>query len=275
MSKSNEELKSELMRELSDDIAEQIEEEVDEEVRERVQFSRFKSSFIAVAAAIMALGQFSEAVTLIEDGVNSLRSRFTNTVEYDLLSHIHVSNTEAYLSELVGEPQVSRKINDDIVANYYHTEKFLLTVFIEDSRVAAYYYVPLEEDFNPTVAEYAEGDWDLMVNTYAQFPANPKEYLVDHSKTTSYYLESLDSGSAGLFLNNYLGNVSINSMQGSQLLIKLYGEEVNGSDESILQTQTELREQAQPNFFGRGTLPIELIQNSILTGAEFSSFFGQ
>ena len=275
MSKQNEKLKAELLEELSEDISEQIEEEVDEEVREHTRLNKFKSSFIAVAAAIMALGQFSEAVTLIEDGIDSLRSRFTTTVEYDLLSSLHVSNTEAYVINLVGDPQVSRKINQDVVANYYYDKKFLLTVFIEDSRVSAYTYVPLISDFTPTIAEYSDGSWDLLVNSYSEFPANPKQYLIDHSKTISYYLENLDSGNAGLFVNNYLGNIAVTAEPTSQLLVELYDAEVNGSDEDVLSAQTRLRKQEKPNLYGRGNLPIELIQKSILTGAEFSSFFGQ
>lgn len=241
-------------------------------------FSQFWAKPIAIPGVIMAaivtLGQYSGAVSVIANGLDSLRSTFTHTVEYELLDQVHVSNTESYIESLLGNPQVSRAINDDIVANYFYNDKFLLTVFIKDSRVAAYTIIPLLSDFAPIIIENSGLKWILQESTYSKFPANPKTYLVDHSKTTSYYLESLDTGRAGLFVQNYLGNVSLTSTQETNLHIDLYDREVNGTDEEILKSQTRLREMSRPNLFGMGTLTLELVQKSILTGAEFTSFFG-
>ncbi len=279
---TREELKAELLLELSKEIKQQVEDEVEEEIEEEIDkrskyqnaVNRFKVNFIAIAATIMALGQFSEAVTLIEDGVDSLRSRFTNTVEYELIADIHVNNTEAYIESLLGEPQVSKSISEGVEAKYFHQDKFLATVFISDARVVAYTIIPLIPDFTPTLIDVEGKVWSLQEATYAEFPSNPKMYMVDHSKTTSYYLESLDSGRAGLFVQDYLGNISLDDAPSTNLLVELYNNEVNGSDEEILASQNRYRESAMPNLFGMGTLGLEDIQKSILTGAEFASYFG-
>jgi hypothetical protein len=277
-------LKAEILQDLAKVVEDQIEKEVEEEVEEHVanstaRFShglqKFKVSFIAVAATIMALGQFSEAVTLIEVGIDWLRSKVTHTVEYEMLSQVHVGNTQSYIEDIFGNPQVSRAVNDTVVANYYHDEKYLLTVFIGDERVVAYIMIPLLDDFEPLIHDGGSFQWRLGKSNYTTFPANPQLYIVDHSKTVSYYLEGLDTGRTGLFVQNYLGKVSLGASAPSEMLVELYDVEVNGTDEEVLKAQNHLRESTQPNLFGRGTLSIEEIQKSILTGAEFTSYFGQ
>lgn len=275
-------LKIELMGQMKEELKRQVEAEVEEEVDEELQkkssyfstLGQFKGYLFAVAATIMALGQFSEAVSLIQDGVDSLRSHFTNTVEYELLDQIHVGNTEDYVEGLLGFPQVSRAIDQQVVANYFFNDKFLLTIFIEDHRVAAYTVIPLLDDFRPVVISSADISWTLLDQSYENFPANPKLYMVDHSKTISYYLESLDNGNAGLFVQTYLGSVAIGPQSGDEFLIDLYNKEVSGSDEQILERQDRLRQMVHPNLYGMGLLPLESVRKSLLTGAEFSSYFG-
>ena len=273
------EIKNELRKELSEKIDDQIEEEIEEELEEdlkrgREVFSRSKSLFIAIAAAVMTLGQYSEAIALLEDGMNSLLSRFTHTVEYDLLSKIHVNNTELYVENLLGYPQVSREIDKQIVAKYFYKEKYLLTLFVKKSTVIGYTLIPLEGSFKPSIISDNRVDWALQDATFDQFPANPKMYMVDHSKTASYYLEMLDSGRAGLFINIYLGSVSLLGTNNETFLVDLYKQDVSGSDAKALEAQTSLRQFTRPNLYGEGTLDLDMIQKSILTAAEFSRFFG-
>ncbi|WP_197469912.1 hypothetical protein, partial [Oleiphilus sp. HI0117] len=61
----------------------------------------------------------------------------------------------------------------------------------------------------------------------------------------------------------------------SPLLVAFYNQEVHGSDQEVLESQTQLRNSEMPNFYGEGEIGLELIEKSILTGAEFSSYFGQ
>lgn len=280
---AKEQLKAELKKELAQDIADQIEDEVEEEVQEEIrEYNRsrkalglFKNYFIAIAATIIALGQFSEAVTLIEAGIDWARSKVTHSVEYELLSQIHVGNTQPYIESLLGYPQVSRTIDANTTANYFENEKFLLTIFLAESRVSGFTVIPLQADFMPEVLAEAGQSWNLQEFTYASFPANPQLYLVDHSKTTSYYLEALDTGRAGLFFKTYLGNVALNTAESSMRLVELYNKDISAGDEEILKAQDSLRSEIKPNLFGLGTLTLEQVQKSILTGAEFSNFFGR
>lgn len=247
---------------------------VGEQQTKRV-FGTAKGYLFAVAATIIALGQFSEAVTLIEQGLDWTRSRFTNAVEYELISKIHVGNTEDYVTELLGSPQVSRAIRPAVSANYYYDDKFLLTVYFEDSRTIAYTVAALRSDFQPAVATIDDQDWLLQDSKYESFPANPDTYMIDYSKITSYYLESLNSGRIGLFYNTYLGNITlIHSNESNALLASFYQKEVTESDDVILQAQEQYRAQISPNFFGMGMLPLEDIQKGLLTAAEFTNYFG-
>jgi len=275
-------LLSELKDELRDDIEEHLEHEIEAEVAEEVQehlqaraaFSYFRNGFIAVAATIMALGQFSEAVTLIESGVNWSLSKVTHRVEYQLLDQIHVGNTEAHMIDLLGNPQVSKAIDDTTTANYYHDDKYLLTVFIHDARVVAFTIIPLLDDFTPRIQGDDARSWDLQQFTYADYPAEPELYLVDHSKAASYYLEVLDTGRTGLFYKTYLGNVSLLAQTPDTLLVNFYKQDVYGEEADVIQAKDDLRRQASPNVYGLGALPLEHIQKSMLTAAEFSNYFG-
>ena len=268
--------KQDIPSELQDALSQQIEDQVEEEIAERMPYvSRFRQYFIAVGIAIMTLGQFSEAVTLIEAGLDWASSKVTHTVEYKLLSKVRVGNTESYIEELLGSAQVSRSVEGDIVANYFYDEKYLLTVFLQDSRVVAYTIVPLKNDFTPVIVESDGEDWLLQDDTFSSFPANPKMYMIDHSKTISYYLETLDSGRAGLFNKNYLGRVSLGVSGPSTSLVELNRQEITGSDQQILAVQSQLRSDTYPNLYGAGTLDLEVIQQSLLTSAEFSSYFGR
>lgn len=279
---NTEKLKQEIKDELSIEIERQIEEEVEEEISEEIQqhiqaklaIGRFRNGIITVAATVIALGQFSEAVTLIEDGVNWARSKVTHSVEYTLLEQIHVGNTKAYIEELIGSPQISRTIEEGLTANYFHDEKFLLTIFFSESRVSGFTITPLQEDFTPQIKGKDESIWELQNFNYADFPANPQMYLIDHSKTASYYIESLDTGRAGLFFKTYLGNVSLRNDEPLTELIDLYQKDVYASDQEVAEAQSSLRVSAQPNFYGLGTLSLEQIQKSMLTSAEFSNYFG-
>lgn len=275
---SRDQLKAEIKNELEQGIEDEVEEEVEEELRKQARASKaygfVKTYFIAVVAIIMALAQFSEAVTLIESGIDWVSSKITNNVEYDLLAKIHVGNTESYVTDLMGSPQVSREIDDKITANYFDNDKFLLTVFLADERVVGYTVVPLRADFKPVVVELNSEEMHLGEFSYELYPANPQRYLIDHSKTTSYYLETLDTGRTGLFFKVYLGNVVLQDGDASPLVVDLYNKDITETDAVILNAQNILRADLKPNFFGMGTLSLEQIQKSILTGAEFQIYFG-
>ncbi len=261
---------------LREELQETIEEEVQEEIAEnQAVLSKFKGVFIAILAIIMALGQYSEAVSLIGDGIATLQSEFTHDIEYETLSKIHVGNTIDYVESLLGSAQVSKSINTEVNANYFYDDKYLLTLFSKDARVTAFTILPLESDFHPEVIQTSQHKWLLGTANFASFPANPQTYVINHAKTASYYLESLDKGRTGLFVQSYLGKVSYTVESESSQIAEFYQKEVHGTDEEILALQDQLRQTEEPNFYGEGELGLELIEKSILTGAEFNSYFGQ
>jgi len=249
-------------------------EEIDENLSRRMPYvSRFRDYFIAIGVAVMTLGQFSEAVTLIEDGYGWISSKVTHSVEYDLLKNVHVGNTHDYIEALLGSAQVSRSVDDGVVANYYCNNKYLLTVFLQEERVVAYTYIPLIADFKPTISLNDGQDWLLQDQTFSSFPASPATYVVDHSKTISYYLENLDGGRSGIINQNYLGKVALGNTEQPQLLVDLNKQDISGSDVDVLELQTKFRDSIRPNLYGSGTLTLALIQKSLLTSAEFSNYF--
>jgi len=271
------ELSAELDRKVEDEVQEESEEQLQEVMKSTLFLNRFKGGFITFLAIIIALGEYSEAVSVIADTVDTVRSEFTHDVEYETLSRIHVGNTADYISDLMGSPQVSRSIAEGIDANYYYSEKFLLTLFFSQDRVTAYTLLPLLSDFNLEVSDHTRNEdkpWLLGLETFSTFPANPQTYLIDHSKTASYYLEGLDTGRSGLFLKGYLGKLSYTEASSSEEIAALYKLEVHGTDSEIAKQQALLREKETPNFFGLGEIDVSLIEKSILSGAQISNYFG-
>jgi len=236
--------------------------------------NRSKSYLFTLLAIIIALGEYSEAVSLISDGFDSIRSEFTHDIEYEKLSNIRVGNTISYAEGILGLPQVSRSIDDQITANYFFDPKFLMTLFYKENRIEAYTITCLVKDFFPGIFRNAKKTWTLGNNTYASFPTTPQTYLIDHSKTNSYYIEKLDKGRTGLFVSSYLGNLPFGANINHELIASLYQQEVYGDDVIVLKAQSELRDNQFPNFYGEGLLDLSYIEKSLLTGAEFQSYFG-
>ncbi len=237
-------------------------------------YEKSKTVFFGVLAVTIALGEYSEAVALIGDGVNALRSAFTHDVEYELLDKIHVGNTQPYIEGLLGHPQVSKAVGDDLTANYFYHDKFLLTAFFRDARVVAYSVLPLIEGFEPALSSTSTR-LHLGQFSYADYPANATAYMLDHSKTVSYYLENLESGRAGLFVNQYLGNVVYGSGAHPDLVGTFYDLEVRGEEAKAVESQELLRQSAKPNFYGQGEVGVEFVEKSLLTEAEFRQYFGK
>lgn len=237
------------------------------------KYDKVKTVLLGFLALVIALGEYTEAVSLINEARENILIQFTNDLEYETLDKIHVGNTVAYIEDLVGSPQVSRAIDDNTVANYFYHEKFFLTLFYREERIAAYLVVPLKDDFQLPVLETENESLELSDFTYSDYPANPTHYVIDHSKTSSYYMEVLDSGRSGLFVNTYLGNVTYGIDEHPTVIADLYEKEVHASDEEIATLQTKLRSNTRPNFFGQGLVELELIEKSLLTAAEFESYF--
>jgi hypothetical protein len=276
------ERRKEMEAAIEDAVEDALDEALDEaleealEEKQRSTFTdRLRGVIFTIAAVIIALGQYSEAVALIGDSVDAIRSTFTHDVEYERLAHLHVGITVSYAESVLGLPQVSRSIDEGISANYFHDGKYLVTLFYREDRVDGFTILSLVDDFMPQVVNSTEGQWALVNGNYESYPGNPRTFVVDHSKTASYYIEKLEKGRAGLFVNAYLGNLSYGARADGDHIASLYEQEVNGTDQQVLAVQNELRRQQIPNFYGEGVFDLPYITKSLLTGVEFQSYFGR
>jgi hypothetical protein len=228
----------------------------------------------AVGVAFIALGSASEAAFLLRDMSVEVYSIFSNQYDYDKLAKINVGNTVEYVEDLVGNPQVSRAIDPDTTANYFYTSDYLLTLFYNDERIIAYVWVSLDEDFQPDVVlrsgeKGAVGDF-----VFADIPLEAKGYTLNDSRIVRYYLENLEGGQAAGLVDTYLGNVQYGAFQSGKDITELYQAEVGGSKANAAAIYKKLREQTRPNLYGRGNLPLEHIEKSVLSSNEFTGYFG-
>lgn len=248
--------------------------ELNDQASKSHRTEKVKTVLLAFLALVIALGEYTEAVSLINEARENILVMFTNDLEYETLDKIHVGNTTAYVEELVGSPQVSRAIDAETVANYFYHEKYFLTLFYKADRIAAYLIIPLKGDFQLPVLKSDTLSLALSEFTYLEFPANPTHYVIDHSKTSSYYMEILDSGRSGLFVNAYLGNITYGIDDHPRIIGAFYEKEVHASNDEIATLQSELRSKTVPNVYGEGNLSLDLIEKSLLTATEFESYFG-
>jgi hypothetical protein len=237
----------------------------------KLTLSKATAWFLVVNTSVVGLGQLSEAIELISNGIDYTRSQFSNSVDYAMLNKIQVGNTVEYIENEFGSPQVSRSIDERTTANYFHKRKFLLTLFYRDNRIVAFTVLPLIDDFQPEVdrgSEFALGEF-----SYSEFSPENNGYRIDHSNTVSFYLELVESGRSSLFTGRYVGQLDYGMGPTSPLIEQLYEEEVFGEPDQIRSLQDNLRQQARPNFYGEGLLPLDDIEKSLLTTAEFRRYF--
>jgi hypothetical protein len=238
---------------------------------ERFAFS--KNITVMAAALIVGLAQYTEAAQLIATAVEYFERKLTNNVEYALLDKVHVGNTATYVENLVGSAQVSRVIDEQTTAQYFCDPKFLLTIYFQNERVAAYTVISLAEGFAPSI--FAGESLRLGGFSYQQFDEELTDSVVDSSKVVRFYLENLTTDRAGMFLENYLGNVEYGSGDlNANALEAHYQANIVGNESEEQTTLKAYRISTKPNLFGRGELPLAKIQKGILTAGEYKTYFG-
>jgi hypothetical protein len=247
----------------------------DSDAQATPRYKRLWAAFAAVVMPVgvffMGLGSFSDATLLIRDLSVEVYGLFSYQHDYDTINSIHIGNTVPYIEDLLGSPQVSRGIDDKTTANYFFTDSYLLTLFYREQRIAAYTVVAIDDGFTPTLNMLA-GEKILGEFTPGDIPIPPKSYAVDDSRIVSFYLESVDSGRAGNFVDLYLGRVAYGVGGPAESIAKLYRAGVNGTDTDIEQALGNLRGKLIPNLYGRGTIDIEGIQDSVLTANQFEGY---
>ena len=236
-------------------------------------FGRLVAIIASIGWLFIALGNYSDAQQLIRDTYRDFMASFTNKYEYEVLADIHVGNTIFFVEDLLGYPKVSKGVGDGVTANYFFDKKFLLTLLYEQNRVAAYTVLVLQDEFNPEISGLEDSLGRIGEFTYARYPVPPKKFLFDDSRTASYYLESIDTERSGRFVDLYLGSVAYGISGTGAEIRALYKESVFGEEEAEGPSLEKLREALRPSLFGRGEVPLEMIEKSLLTTAEFRDYF--
>ena len=220
------------------------------------QKQRAKTIVFSLLALMIALGEYTEAIGLVNDAVAYVQRQYTNDLEYELIESLHVGNTVAYAESKTGSPQVARIIDEHTVANYFYLEKCLLTVFYRNNQVAGYTVLALEPGFEPATYHVGANTERLGAFYFSDISAIAAGYTVDYSKAASYYLEQLESGYSGLLTKGFLGYIAYGVEGQAEATAGLYQQQVYGTDEEIAPLLAELRAAIKPNFYGEGDVTL-------------------
>ncbi len=228
----------------------------------------------AVGIGFIALGNFSDATLLIRDLGIEIYTWVSNDYAYQTLADIHVGNTVPYVEEMIGRPQVSRAIDDETTANYFYRGDHLITLFYNNNRVSAYTWVSLDDAFVPDI-DLRNGEISPLGKfSFSALPLAVKSYTLDDSRIVRFYIESLEEGRSAGFLGTYLGRIQYGAFASKDAIAGLYQAEVLGDDADVGSAKVRLRQEAIPNLYGRGNLPLDQIEKSILSNSEFAGYFG-
>lgn|SRR5690554_1575065 len=222
----------------------------------------------ALSLPVIALGNFSEAVMIVEQGVNRVISTFTNIPEYEDLSYLRSGISREYAREIFGAPQVNRELGEGLNAEYYFHRKYLLTLLVQGSEVAGFTVITLQEGFAPE----AFGEWGGLLGefTFSELKGLPDDFIADWTKNSAVYLESVNLGGGSLNQKAFAGWVN-------------YGEGVSGGglpelyqavlmDEDIESPRATLRESNRPNLYGWGQVSLNDMRQSILSPADLGHY---
>ncbi len=226
-----------------------------------------------VAALFITLGEASDAFFLTRDLSRELYSKLTHSLEYETVGRLHSGITSEYASTLLGAAKVSRNVGNGIVARYFESPKFIVTLFESEGRVAGWTLVPRIEGFEPPVELSGGRELRLGQFTFADASGQDPMTAVDHSRLTSFYLERLETGASDRFVDVFLGSVPYGPGGSADAIADLYEAEVMGTPREVEAAVREMR-RASPNLYGEGSLELEQVRGSILTNAEFEDYFG-
>lgn len=227
-----------------------------------------------VGIGFIALGNASDATLLIRELGVEIYTRFSNDYEYQTLASIHVGNTVAYIEDRLGQPQVSRAIDDETTANYFHGGDYLLTLFYNSNRIEAFTWLSLDDDFAPDVDLLNGEVRPLGEFTFSDLPLEVSDYTLDDSPIVRFYIESLEEGRSGGILGTYFGNIQHGAFESAGAVPDLYRAEVMGDNAAANSARAQVRKETIPNLYGRGNLPLDRIEKSVLSNSEFAGYFG-
>ncbi|MGC8121094.1 ETEC_3214 domain-containing protein [Marinobacter sp. VGCF2001] len=222
----------------------------------------------ALSLPVIALGNFSEAVMIVEDTVDRVVSAFTNLPEYEDLSYLRAGISRDYAREIFGTPQVNRDLGNGLGAEYYFDEKYLLTLLVRSGEVTAFTVISLQDGFSPQV--FDEWGGPLGEFTFAGLKGLPGDFLVDWNKNSALYLELVNLGGGSLNQKAYAGWVNYGAGAEAAGLSRLYQSVLTG--EGTETARQNVRESVTPNLYGWGNLNQADIRNSILSPADLAHY---
>lgn len=239
------------------------------EVVAGVSFRQKVVSWVAaLTLPVIALGNFSEAVFLVEQVVDRTISTFTNIPEYKDLRYLRSGISLDYAREIFGTPQVGRNLGQGLSAEYYFHKKYLLTLLVRSGEVAGFTVISLQEGFAPAV--FGEWGGDLGEFTFAELKGMPAEFVADWTKNSATYIESVNLGGGSLNQQAFAGWVNYGDGSSAPGLAKLYQSVLlDGDSDALRQT---LRESTTPNVYGWGSVSLDELTTSILSPTDLGHY---
>jgi hypothetical protein len=235
--------------------------------------SRLATWAAAIALPILGLANLSEAVLLVEEGVDKVISTFTHLPEYDDLSYLKVGTTREFVQRIFSMPQVRKSLDDGLTADYYFDDKYLLTLFMRNDEVQAFTVISLDESFHPTVFNDENQSYGLGEFSFSAAPALPRNFQVDWTKTLGAYIEEVDLGLQSLGKNAFLGSLTYGTNGSDAAPIgDIYNARVLDEEAKLEAARDRLRNNLKPNLYGWGNIPLEIVRESVLSTSQFGSY---
>ncbi|PMH38115.1 hypothetical protein BCU70_02200 [Vibrio sp. 10N.286.49.C2] len=233
---------------------------------------KFKAMIISIAAVIISIGSWNDTETVLVNTYQKIKATWTNENEYLLISKITVGHSFDYVKLQSGLPQAvkSSSIDSQVQFNYFNYGKFMLSVAVKESRVAAYSIQALNTDFSPSIPYVG---YKLFDESLKDIISSPDDSHFE-SGSSNYYIDVMELGRDAMFHQLMVGMYNYNTAQSIsnetiQLLDQAY---VLGDDASFNQYKNKLREN-QINTFTVSELPRDVMLEMMLTKFEFNTYF--
>ncbi|MCC5880605.1 MAG: hypothetical protein JJU03_12005 [Idiomarina sp.] len=238
----------------------------------------FKSVLVFITLIVVTLAQWNGARMLMESVYSNFVTHFTHHLEYKQLEHVRVGANLTYLESIFGAAQLIKASTTEPALDYryYHSNKFLLTLAVDEDRIEGFQILSKLPGFQPNIIL---SDQRLNDVPFAQLHPQVGDFITDNSNLR-FYLERHQLGRLGLFMNLFPAHVSYGAEHRSseantnpQLLDDLNRSYLLGEEEALSQHLTELRLQATPNSYSFGRISLETAADMMLTTYEFRAYF--
>lgn len=236
-------------------------------------YQRVKSKWPAMIATVslvsIALGQFNDTMDAVERIYNFGYSTLTDQPSRNKLAALYINASEHVLENEFGAPVYLKHTYNGKQIRYYQDRRFLLSAMVDEGAVVALLVFPIG-DFKPDTFEHAGGE-DYLYQSFSQVEeVNSSRALL--SRAASYYIEENSGGRFSLLyhsIGGYSEFLSPMNEQQKQVLSTLTQMQILGQEELVPKALQQLRQVLVPNFYGYSTLPLDELEEAILTNTEY------